>query len=309
MIDDHASKFYGLPVVEFEPQLGIENPRNQVYRLAYNGDDKFQDMLDRFFNTPNVIEIQALIIGDWSSDDYYTSDTNPDFLLLQLIEQRNKLPNLKALFIGDITSEECEISWILQTDYAPLLQAFPQLEQLRVCGSNGLGFSQLEHNNLKTLIIESGGLPETVIQSIIDAKLPALEHLELWLGEKEYGFDGDIETIKPLLETGRFPKLRYLGLRDSEIVDEIAIEIATAPILNQLDVLDLSLGILTDKGAQALLNSERIKSLKKLDLHHHYMSTSMMEKLKRLDIEVDVSEQEEDEYDDGEIYRYVAVSE
>jgi hypothetical protein len=308
MINDHASKFYGLPVVEFEPQPGIENPRNQVYRLAFNYDDEsgFQKMLDKFFNSPKIAEIPALIIGNWSYDPV---ETDPEFMLLQLIEQCNKLPNLKALFIGDITSEECEISWIEQTNYAPLLQAFPQLEQLRVRGSNGLGFSKLEHNNLKTLIIESGGLPKTVIQSIIDAKLPALEHLELWLGVDEYGFDGDIETIKPLLETGRFPKLRYLGLRDSEIVDEIAIEIATASILNQLNVLDISLGILTDKGAQALLNSERIKSLKKLDLRHHYMSTSMMEKLKQLDIEVDVSEQQQDEDDDGEIYRYVAVSE
>jgi hypothetical protein len=294
-IYDNETQFYGLPVVDFKPQLGIENPTTQVYRLAY------EDILDKFLNDPRVTDVPALIIGNWEN----AYETSPDYLLQQLIEQRDKLPKLKALFVGDITSEECEISWIIQTDYAPLLNAFPLLEELRVCGSNDLQFSQLRHYSLKTLIIESGGLPCSVIESVINAKLPALEHLELWLGDGGYGFDGNLNTIKPLLEMGAFPKLRYLGLRDSEIADDIAIDISNRHLLKQLEIIDLSMGTLTDKGAQALLNSEGIKSLKKLDLHFHYLSTTMMEKLEGLGIEVDISDRQEE--DDGE--RYVAVSE
>ncbi len=312
MIDNYETEFYGLPVVEFNPQKGIEKPNDQVYRLAFDYDNeiKVPYMLKAFLNNPRAAKVPALIIGNWYDDNELSFGTGPKLLLQQLIDKRDKLPNLKALFVGEMTSEECEISWIVQTDYAPLRNAFPQLEQLRVRGSEGLAFSQLKHNSLKTLILESGGLPSTIIQSIANAQLPALEHLELWLGIDDYGFDGNLETLKPLLEVGRFPKLRYLGLRDSEIADEIAIEIANAPILNQLETLDLSLGTMSDKGAQALLNSDGINTLAKLDLHHHYLSTDMMEKLEALDIEVDVSEQEEeDEDDDGETYRYVAVSE
>lgn len=310
-IDYYETQFYGLPVVEFNPQQGIENPSEQVYRLAVNYEQEIevQNMLETFLNDPRVTKVPALIIGNWNAPP--PDEGSPESLLQQLIKHRKKLPNLKALFVGDMTYEENEISWIIQTDYTPFLNAFPKLELLRVRGSDNLQFSQLKHNRLKTLIIECGGLPSFIIESIINAHLPALQHLELWLGIKEYGFDGNLQTIKPLFKEGLFPKLRYLGLRDSDIVDDIAIEIANAPILDQLEILDLSLGTLTDKGAQALLDSDGIKTLTKLDLHYHYMSTSMMEKLEKLGIEeIDVSEQQqEEEYDDEDIYRFVAVSE
>ncbi|OAD18854.1 hypothetical protein THIOM_005544 [Candidatus Thiomargarita nelsonii] len=299
----HKTQFYDLPVIDFKPELGIENPSAQVYRIAFDYDKEIdvKEILETFLNDPRAAEVPALIIGQWR-DSY---ENSPEYLLRLLIEQRDKLPKLKALFVGDITFEENEISWIIQSDYAPLLNAFPLLETLGVRGSNELKFSQLRHYSLKTLIIESGGLPSEIIESVINAKLPALEHLELWLGVERYGFDGSLKTIKPLLEMGRFPKLRYLGLRDSEMADEIAIEIADAPFLKQLEILDLSMGTLTDKGAQALLEGYGINRLKKLDLHHHYLSRTMMEKLERLGIEVDVSEQQEEDEDE----RYVAVSE
>jgi hypothetical protein len=307
-IDCDETHFHELPIVDFKPEKGIENPCDQVYRLAFDYDHKVdvKDILETFINDPRAAEVPALIIGEWQ--DAY--ENSPESLLQQLIEQRDKLPKLKALFVGDMGSEECEISWIIQTDYAALLDAFPLLEQLRVRGSNGLRFSKLRHYSLKTLIIECGGLPNDVIKSIINAKLPDLEHLELWLGDANYGFDGSLKTIKPLLEMGAFPKLGYLGLRDSEIIDEIATEIANAPLLKPLKILDLSMGSLTDKGAQALLDGDGIKTLKKLDLHFHYLSTIMMEKLEGLGIEVDVSDKQDEDVDnDGEIYRYVAVSE
>ncbi|MEN8220505.1 MAG: hypothetical protein ABFS56_29980, partial [Pseudomonadota bacterium] len=177
--EEHETKFHGLPVVDFNPQLGIENPTTKVYRVSYDYEQetKLKDILEKFLNDPRVTEVPALVIGDW--EDAY--ENSPDYLLQQLIEQHDKLPKLKALFVGDMIPEESEISWIYQTDYAPLLNAYPLLEQLRVRGSNYLQFSQLRHYSLKRLIIETGGLPCSVIESVINAKLPALEHLELWL--------------------------------------------------------------------------------------------------------------------------------
>jgi len=206
-------------------------------------------------------------------------------------------------------SEDCEISWIVQSDLTPVLNAFPKLEELKIRGSVGLRLRELKHANLCKLVIECGGLGKAVLMDIINSDLPELRHLELYLGEDNYGFDGSITDIMPLLEIGRFPKLEYLGLRDSEIADEIAEAVAEASILDQVHTLDLSLGTLSDKGAEALFKSSKIRKLKKLDLHFHYMSGSMVAKIKTLGISTDVSEQNEAEEYDGEAWRYIAVSE
>src|SRR4051812_43476346 len=96
-----------------------------------------------------------------------------------LIAARGRLPNLRSLFLGDITSEECEISWINQGDVTPLLAAYPLLEEFRVRGVEQLSFAGLRHANLRSLAIESGGLPACVLEEVWAADLPELEHLEL----------------------------------------------------------------------------------------------------------------------------------
>jgi hypothetical protein len=99
-------------------------------------------------------------------------------------------------------------------------------------------------------------------------------------------------------------------LKDSVIEDEIAGVVALAPVLGQLEVLDLSLGTLGDDGARALLGSPAVRKLKKLDLHHHYISAPLAAELKKLGIEVDLSDQEvPDDWGGGDLHRYISVSE
>ncbi|MCX7921588.1 MAG: STM4015 family protein [Clostridia bacterium] len=275
-------------------------------RLALTYDEyeegkTFTELMENFVGSPNAKEVEYLEVGFWG-EPY---DESSDNIVKFIAENSSKLPKLKGIFIGDMESDECEISWIEQCDMAPLFGAFPQLEELVIKGSNNLRLSSLNHANLKKLVIICGGLGKDAIEDISKAQLPNLEHLELYLGEDNYGFDGSIEDIKPLMKKGLFPKLKYLGLKDSEIQDEIAVEIAEAPILEQLEVLDLSQGTLTDEGAQTLLNSSKIKNLKKLDLSYHYMSEGMMKKLKTIGIDVDVS----DPQGEDEEYRYPAVTE
>ena len=69
------------------------------------------------------------------------------------------------------------------------------------------------------------------------------------------------------------------------------------------------MGTLGDKGAEALLNSTAIRSLRKLDLHYHFMSPKTAARFGSLGIEVDVSDQQSADSYDGEEHRYVAVSE
>jgi len=167
----------------------------------------------------------------------------------------------------------------------------------------------LNHARLRSLIVESGGLDVSVVRDITSSSLPELEHLELWLGDENYGANAEIVDLAPILSGKLFPKLRYLGLRDSLLTDGIAVTAAHSPLLERLRVLDLSLGTLSDDGAAALLASPGIKNLELLDLHHHYCSDEMVSKLKALGIAVDTSDKQEPDDYDGESTRYVAVGE
>lgn len=306
MISDNLDTFCGKPVIDFNSEEGIKGLDKYVYRLSLSYDEledggKMGDLIDAFAETPLAATVQELIIGQWSSDP--SSDVG---VVEKLVEFKDRFKQLKALFIGDITSEEQEISWIEQSDLSPILTAYPNLELLQTRGGNGLSFGALNHANLKTLIIQTGGLPPNVVAEVSKAELPNLEKLEMWLGDENYGFDSKIDDFDAIINGGKFPKLTYLGLKNSIIQDDIAIKVAESPILDQLNTLDLSMGILTDKGAQALVDSPKIKQLKSLNLNHHFMSNKMMKKLKGLYIDVSMENQMDEEDEDC---RYIEVSE
>ncbi|HNC46778.1 MAG TPA: hypothetical protein PLU80_21590, partial [Acidobacteriota bacterium] len=146
----------------------------------------------------------------------------------------------------------------------------------------------------------------SVVRAVTAADFPELEHLELWLGTENYGATTEPVDLAPLFSGRLFPKLKYLGLRNSDFSDLIATAMADSPLLERLETLDLSLGTLGDEGAEALLKSPATAKLRFLDLHHHYCSDEMMEKLKALGIKVDLSDaQGECDQDD----RYVEVGE
>lgn len=305
-INSNLNTFLGKRVEDYDPAKPIDNLDTIAYRLRLSYDDAeegktIEELFEKFVADPSASKVEELIFGAYDFDMGSTTDTIVDKLVVYM----DLLRNLKALFIGDITYEESEISWIQQTDVSPVLVAYPKLEYFRVRGGQDLALTDLKHDNLKTLIVETGGLPPNVVSEVSNAELPKLEHLELWLGSENYGFESSVEDFGTILSGTKFPKLTYLGLMDSEIEDDIAIAAAKAPILKQLKVLDLSMGTLSDKGAQALLDSPEVKKLEKLILNHHYMSDEMMDKLSKLGITVEMEDQEEGDEDD----RYIEVSE
>lgn len=308
-ISENLETFLGKEVIDWEEGSQIEDPEAVTYRIRQSEYDTTKevwlDLFNKFLQDPKVSQISALVIGNWP-ESYETSSSE---IIDLLVSSADRLLNLKAIFFGDTTYEECEISWIIQSDMAPLLNAYPKLEHLTIRGGTKLKFTPVKLYNLKTLIIQTGGLPKEVIQGVYDSELPELEHLEFWLGDENYGADTTVEDLAPILEGKLFPKLKNLGLCNSEYQNDIAQAVAKSAIVNQLEVLNLSMGTLTDIGAEALLNCSAIKKLKKLDLHHHYCSNEMMEKLKALGIEIDLSEQEKVDGDEDEPSYYISVSE
>ncbi|MDX1962261.1 MAG: STM4015 family protein [Pirellulales bacterium] len=278
MYSNLLTNFCGLPVTDFNDVSdwqGVET----AYRLRseYNDQESIADRLKKLLSIPESAQLKSLIIGAWS--EAYESGSNNTIDIL--INAAPKLPNLRSIFMGDITYEECEISWINQADMSPLLSSFPQLEVFRVRGGTGLAFSKIKHAHLTELGVETGGLSRSTIREIFQCDFPALEHLELLLGEPNYGFDGGVEDLQPLLSGKLFPKLKFLGLMNSQIANDIAAVVVNSPIVERIEILDLSMGTIDDEGIKSLLGLAECTNLKQLNVSHHYATPTTIEELKK----------------------------
>ncbi|MEV5826174.1 STM4015 family protein [Spirillospora sp. NPDC052242] len=265
------------------------------------------DVWKLFRESVDTTQVSALIFGYWGAD-YDTTCTYPVPLL---VEAAAAFPNLRSIFLGDIESEESEISWINHGDITPILTAFPRLECLEVRGAQGLALEPVEHDGLRMLRFESGGLPATIVRAVGACDLPNLECLDLWLGTDNYGGDATAADLAPVLSGERLPALRHLGLEDSEIQDEVAAAVAGAPVVARLESLSLAMGTLTDRGAEALLSGQPLTHLDRLDLHHHFLSEDMMKRVEAAlpEVEVNLDDREEPDEFDGETWFFVEVSE
>ncbi|WP_433473361.1 STM4015 family protein [Spirillospora sp. CA-142024] len=321
---EHLEEYAGLPVATFNEDTGADEEEDDgrgagadpvtgeefppaaeaAWFVGTSFDEEpFGDVFARFLQTIDTAEVTALIIGYWGAS-YDDGAADPVALLT---EAAASFPKLRALFVGDITGEEAEISWIEHSDITPLFAGFPGLERLDVRGAQGLVLDPVKSDRLKVLRFESGGLPARIVRAVGASELPNLERLDLWLGEENYGGDTAVADLAPFLGGDRLPALRHLGLEDSEIQDEIAAAVAGAPVVARLESLSLAMGVLTDQGAEALLSGQPLTHLRKLDLHHHFLSDAMVERVRAAlpGVEVDLDDQEKPDGD----WHYIAVSE
>ena len=293
--------------------MGSENGKNEKCKKFMYSYDEYEEqgkgaetLVEDILADPDFPALRELVIGDWGN----SWEDGCQKILDGIVEQAERFSHIESLFIGDMDYEECEVSWIIQGDYSRLWAAMPQLKELTIKGSTDLELGEICHEGLESLTIICGGLSRSVLNSIQDAKLPGLKKLLLYIGVEAYGFDGDENTVKELLEKADFPKLTYLGIEDSEIQDELAQVVLESKFMGQIETLDLANGTLTDKGGELLLKElPKWPNVKKLDVHYHYMSDEMTGKLEALPLEVDASEGNEDERYNGEIYRNAMLTE
>lgn len=329
----NLTTFAGRPVERFDPERGLHAPQavatcaggaywiepeplprdpnagvlrrmargvRSFFQVPQQHHDRAEEVLRLLEADPRAPELEALVVGLW--DD-------PAAVRDWFVEHA-RLPALRHLFLGDIDSDELELSWITQTDLAPLLAALPELHTLHLRGDDGLALgSGVRHEQLRDLQVECVALGQPFVAALWGAQLPALERLELWLGDDDQA-DPVItaDDLGPLLSGKLFPALRHLGLRNSSHADAIADALATSPLLAQLEVLDLSLGTLGDAGAAALLASPVTSQLKQLDLRHHFIQEpQLLTSLRALPLDLREAPPEVGPWGDEE--RYVAVSE
>ncbi|WP_194818033.1 STM4015 family protein [Nocardia sp. XZ_19_385] len=313
-ISDHMEEFHGLPVFEFPDAattVELPAPGAVAWRIGiepWDSKETWAAAFARFLDAVDSTAVRALVVGVWGEGD---DDSEP--VVAALVEAKDRLPALRALFVGDITFDENECSWIHQSDVTPLLETFPKLREFGFRGGENMRLRPFEHTALRSLSVQTGGLDVEIVRAVAASDLPALERLDLWLGTSEYGATAEVSDLEPILSGTQFPALTSLALRNSEIQDQIAIAIASAPVVARLSTLDLSMGTLGDEGAAALLEGQPLTHLKTLDLHHHFISSALSKRLAAAlepsGVEVILSDEEEAEIDDDREWRYVAVGE
>jgi len=295
----------GKPIKDFGSTI---DPATAVKLLSgYDDELKVVHKLDKLAKLPNVSEMDTLVIGAWQEAHEELEITA---ILEKLIEYKSVFSGLKHLFIGDMGSEECELSWINQADYSNFYQHFQALETFGLRGGENLKLGKINLPNLKNLIIETGGMDKKILQDVIASDLKNLEHLELWLGTDEYGCTIEVKDLKPILD-GNYSNLKFLGLKNYYLQDELAKGFSGAAILKQIETLELSMGILKDEGAEALHANDDLLNLKHINCQFHYISEEWQKKLKTKFAAQNINLEEAEvaeEYDD-ETYYYVAIGE
>lgn len=308
-ISENLTEFSGLTVADYQKPGDITDFTGVAPRLRCEWDDpnSIADYLAILLQEPGVESLQGLVIGLWCENGE-TFEATPNEGLELLVARKNSLPELRALFVGDITQEENEISWITQGSMSAIWAAFPKLQSFTARGGNDLRLGKINHGALENLVIQTGGLPAPLLREALEADAPLVK-LELWLGDEGYGANTSVGDFTDLLEGRLFPNLKRLGLRNCEYTNDLAEALAGSAILDRIEVLDLSLGTLGDRGAAALLQSGKLAGLKSLDVMHHYMSEEMVGKLRSATPNLIVDDPQEPDEWDGEEHYYVAVSE
>ena len=314
--------FAGVPIVQFpgdgDPSATAALPEdieNHAWRIAIRRRGEqipFEELFARFLSRVDPSRVRALVIGDWHTEKQFGLDSAE--VIDQVAAAAERFPALRSVFLGDIDPQCLEISWIRQSDVTPLLSAFPLLEELGVKGGDGLRLSPVTHQNLRWLSIRTGGLGAEVVRAVGASSFPALQTLELCLGDPEYGGTCHPRDLADILAGDRLPALRRLVLADADDADEIAALLAHAPIVAQLEELDLSLGTLGDTGVAALLAGQSLTHLKSLDLNYNFISEAvahqLVEALPTVAVDIDPGDAEFVDWDeDEERQRYVAVAE
>lgn len=288
---------------------------------AYGSDFSYTEVFEGFLQAVDTTRVRSLVLGYWGKSILSEEPANLPAELL--CAHADRFPALRSLFVGHITSDQHEISWIPRGDVTQVLLAFPELEELTYRFGQRSRRDEpsdvlrpIRHARLRRLTLQTGGLPAHVPGAIAACDFPALEHLDVWLGVEFYGGDATTRDLDTLLVGDSLPRLRHLGMMNSEIQDDIAAALAAAPIVARLASLDLSMGTLGDAGVEALLTGQPLTHLQNLTVKHHFVSDAMTRRLRDhlepAGVEVtmpDANELYDWLIDDGQDGRYTQVSE
>ena len=157
-------------------------------------------------------------------------------------------------------------------DFSELWQYVPNLRRLVIQGGE-MELGDLDLPNLEHLELRTWALPLEAVESITERSWPHLHTLRLWLGAATPVVR--LEALAEILQATNFPALKHLGLVNTVATDALCHQLVQAPVMAQLETLDLSLGSMTDEGAEILLASPEVfQQLQLLDVHRNALGWS-----------------------------------
>lgn len=289
------------PVLELEWRHGFL--RKVKARTHYDWEGmKVESMLNAVMKSSASRFIEAIHIGltDAEGETSFSREVNA-------ICKTGKRPSVRRVYVGDFEfPDETEISWTEVGGVDKLYPVFENLEWLKVQGGS-IDLGTLKHAKLQTLILHTGGLPGDAARSLAKADLPELRTLEVWFGADDYGGDSTPEMIAPLFEGKGVPKLEKLHLMNAEFTNALPALLAGSPLLAQVKELDLSMGTMTEEGANALLeHADSFAHLTRLSVDDNILSEAAVARLRERFGRALVSSEQKDYEED---WLYVSVGE
>lgn len=235
----------------------------------------------------------------------YGNDHDEDLTALIGAVAARRPPALRKLVIGDAVDQ---ISWYRVGKLGKLWSACPKLEVFELeAGEFELG--TIEAPELRRAIIKTGGLTRANGKAIAAAAMPRIEHLEIYVGDSQYGASCKLADLRPLLARADLPQLRRLGVMNAEFADALCGELATARLVRQLSHLDLSHGLMSDDGARTIAaHRAAFAHLDVLDVSHNYLTKSGIAALRGCAKRV-VADHQKQLFEDNPDFRYVTIGE
>lgn len=267
------------------------------------------------FSSPLCAALETLAIGILEWEDSKQS------AILAEAGKHAWAKDLLHLRLGDVGDADVDMDHHSVGGVGKLItKHFPNLESLFLhSGGESYGaseefsFAGLELPKCKELTIETCAMSRKRMKALTAAKLPALEKLVIWFGEKERGANATLADVVPVWDGKVFPKVRHLGLCNSELTLDFTRLLPESKLAKTLVSLDLSRGTLGDDGvAELVATAKKYPALQSLDIDHSWVTKAGLASLKKAFPKVAISAKHQQALVDPEDYgrdRYVHVSE
>jgi len=252
-LDEHRATFLGRFAEDTPATFDLEWRFGFIHRATIgwemfageSEDDDSGAQLAAFLRLESARFLEELALGPTAHEEEMSFGG-----LATAIEEVRPLA-LRELYLGD--TGDWDIS--STSTRIPRSDAIRTLRTLTLRGG-AVSLDAIDLPELRSFTVESGSLTTDELHAIAEARWPALEELELWFGDPNYGASGGVADLAPILAGRGLANLRVLRLKNCPFADELAAALIGAPVLRQVHTLDLSMGNLGDRAVAAMLGAK-----------------------------------------------------
>ncbi|MEP6861541.1 MAG: TIGR02996 domain-containing protein [Deltaproteobacteria bacterium] len=238
------------PVIALDWDLGWIRSARIIGRS-----DEPADLVWEVLRHPSGKFLRSLVVGCVRSGDQDNST------IAATLMNAGPRPPLRELVIADFDDSEIDsidISRAPIGKLAGLGKAYPELETVILKGTGDVALDGLALPRAKKFALRTSTMTKRTLATILAAPWPMLEDLELWFGDVDrgYGAECTVKEILPLFARP-LPALRALRIMNSPFSDEVVPNLLAWPGAARLEILEFSLGTLSDSGARLLAASRK----------------------------------------------------